>query len=69
MASTSYTIKDGVKLVDLLGIVRKLQNTKRTSVAHLAYDLWSSGEGVEPPDRRHPILSHYLAMRGLGPNF
>jgi hypothetical protein len=34
MASTSYTIKDGVKLVDLLGIVRKLQNTKRTSVAH-----------------------------------
>jgi hypothetical protein len=34
MASTPYTIKDGVKLVDLLGIVRKLQNTKRTSVAH-----------------------------------
>jgi hypothetical protein len=33
MASASYTIKNGVKLVDLLGIVRKLQNIKRTSVA------------------------------------
>jgi hypothetical protein len=34
MTSEPYTIKNGVKLVDLLGIVRKLQSTMGTSVNH-----------------------------------
>jgi hypothetical protein len=34
MASEPYTIKNGVKLVDLLVIVRRLQSTEGTSVAH-----------------------------------
>jgi hypothetical protein len=32
--SDPYTIKNGVKLVDLLGIVWRLQSNERTSAAH-----------------------------------
>jgi hypothetical protein len=35
MASEPYTIKNGVKLVDLLGIVCRLHSTEGTSAAHL----------------------------------
>jgi hypothetical protein len=34
MISEPYTLKNGVKLVDLLGIVCKLQSIEGTSMAH-----------------------------------
>jgi hypothetical protein len=34
MASTPYTMKNGVNFVKLLGIVHRLQSTKGTSIAH-----------------------------------
>jgi hypothetical protein len=34
MTSTPYTMKSGVKLVDLLGVVHRLQSTKGTLAAH-----------------------------------
>jgi hypothetical protein len=34
MAFTPYTMKNDVKFVGLLGIVRRLQNTEGTLIAH-----------------------------------
>jgi hypothetical protein len=34
-ASVPYTMKNGVKPVNLSGVVHKLQNTEGTSAAHL----------------------------------
>jgi hypothetical protein len=34
MTSAPYTMKNGVKLVNLLGIVHRLQNIEGTSFAH-----------------------------------
>jgi hypothetical protein len=34
-----------------------------------AYDLWPSCRGVEPLDKHRLVLSHCLALRGLGPPF
>jgi hypothetical protein len=34
-----------------------------------AYNLQPSGMGTEPSNRRCPILSHCLGLRGLGPPF
>jgi hypothetical protein len=34
MASALYTMKKGVKLVDLFDVVRRLQNTEGTSATH-----------------------------------
>jgi hypothetical protein len=41
-ASAPYTIKNGVKLVDLLGVVRRLQSTEGSSAAPLL------GSGAKP---------------------
>jgi hypothetical protein len=36
MVSTPYSIKKGVKFVDLLGVICKLQSTEGTSVTHFS---------------------------------
>jgi hypothetical protein len=32
-----------------------------------AYKLWLTGEGTDPTDMHHPILSHCIGRRGLTP--
>jgi hypothetical protein len=30
-----------------------------------AYELWLTGEGTDPSDRRHPAPSHYIGQRNF----
>jgi hypothetical protein len=34
-----------------------------------AYELWLTGEGTEPSDRRCPVPPHYVGLRGRRPSF
>jgi hypothetical protein len=47
-ASALYTMKNGVKLVDLLGIVRKFQSTEGTSATHFPAQVLSQAWTSSP---------------------
>jgi hypothetical protein len=57
-ASEPYTIKNDVKLVDLLGVVRTLQSTEGTSAAHFLALVLSRAWTSSPS---------WVRMRGFGP--